>query len=261
MKEYIDVNKNAWNIKTNTHLESDFYDNQSFLNGQTSLNNIELELLGNIEGKSILHLQCHFGQDSLSLARLGAKVTAVDFSEKAIEVAKAMNLKLNLDVNFICSNVYDLPQYLDRQFDYVFTSYGVIGWLEDLDSWAAIASRFLKKAGKFIFVEFHPVVWMFDNKAENIIYNYFKEEPIEENLQGTYADRSSNIEYKTITWNHSLGEIIGSLLKHEIQIKYFEEYDYSVYNCFENTIEDRGKYRIKNLGNKIPMMFSLVGEK
>lgn len=261
MKNYIDVNKGAWNLKTDINVESDFYNNASFLSGESSLNSIEIGLLGDIKGKTILHLQCHFGQDSLSLARLGARVTAVDFSDRAIAQAKSMNEKLGLDVEFICSNVYDLPELLGKKFDFVFTSYGVIAWLEDLDKWANVIATFLKPQGKFVMVEFHPVVWMFDDEVKNITYSYFKDEAIAETISGTYADKGAAIEYETITWNHSLADILNPLIKNNIAIRSFEEYDYSFYNCFENTIEDLGKYRIAHFGNKIPLMFSLVGIK
>lgn len=261
MRNYIDVNKDAWDIKTAVNVESEFYDNASFLAGKSSLNEIELELLGDIKGKSILHLQCHFGQDSLSLAKLGAKVTAVDFSDKAIDRAKSMNEKLGLDVEFICSNVYDLPKVLNKKFDFVFTSYGVIGWLEDLDKWANVISTFLKPKGKFVMVEFHPVVWMFDDEVKNIAYSYFKDEAIEETISGTYADKGAAVEYETITWNHSLSDILNPLVKNDIALQSFDEYDYSFYNCFENTVEDNGKFRIAHFGKKIPLMFSLVGVK
>ena len=105
MSDYISINKNAWNLKTNTHIKSEFYDNISFLKGRNTLNPIELGILGNISGKSILHLQCHFGQDSLSLARMGAQVTGVDFSDKAIEQACALNNELGLSASFICCDI------------------------------------------------------------------------------------------------------------------------------------------------------------
>ncbi|MGB3236148.1 MAG: class I SAM-dependent methyltransferase, partial [Ferruginibacter sp.] len=139
---YIEINKNSWNIRTAVHLKSEFYDQENFLNGQTSLNDIELNLLGNIEGKSILHLQCHFGQDSISLSRLGAKVTGVDLSDKAIEAARQIAKETNENTNFICCNIYDLPKFLNQQFDIVFTSYGTIGWLPHLGKWANIISQY-----------------------------------------------------------------------------------------------------------------------
>lgn len=106
MSDYISINKHAWNLKTNAHIKSEFYDNFSFLKGRNTLNPIEVGILGDISGKSILHLQCHFGQDSMSLAQLGANVTAIDFSEEAIKKAKEFNDKLGLNVEFICSDIY-----------------------------------------------------------------------------------------------------------------------------------------------------------
>ncbi|HLU86806.1 MAG TPA: class I SAM-dependent methyltransferase [Taishania sp.] len=133
---YISVNKQAWNDQVDIHLKSDFYDLKGFIQGNTSLKEIELPLLGDISGKSILHLQCHFGQDTISLQRMGASATGVDFSDKAIEAAKQLNSQLNLKTQFICCDVYELPKLLNQQFDIVFTSYGTIGWLPDLDKWA-----------------------------------------------------------------------------------------------------------------------------
>ena len=161
-KNYIEINKQAWNKKTDMHIKSDFYDIDGFLNGNSSLNEIELKLLGNIKSKSILHLQCHFGQDTISLTRLGAIATGIDLSDNAINQAILLSEKTNTKVDFISCDIYDLPKHLDKQFDIVFTSYGAIGWLPDLDKWGQIISKFLKPNGKFVFVEFHPVVWMFD---------------------------------------------------------------------------------------------------
>ena len=149
---YIEINRKAWNNRTDTHLNSEFYNQKGFLNGDTSLNEIELNLLGNIKGKSILHLQCHFGQDTISLERLGATVTGIDLSDKAIDSAKQIAKEIHSNANFICCDIYDLPNHLEKTFDMVFTSYGTIGWLPDLNKWAGIVSKFLKPKGQFIFV-------------------------------------------------------------------------------------------------------------
>src|SRR5690606_35827712 len=169
---YLQINKDSWNRRTAHHVESEFYDLKGFLSGNTSLNSIELELLGDIQGKSILHLQCHFGQDTISLSRLGAHVVGVDLSDKAIESAKQIAKETQSNTRFICCDIYDLPNHLDEKFDIVFTSYGVIGWLPDLGKWAEIISNYLKPNGQFVFVEFHPVVWMFDDNFEKIGYRY-----------------------------------------------------------------------------------------
>ncbi len=259
---YIEKNKAAWNSRTDYHIDSAFYDLDGFLKGQNSLNAIELKLLGDIKDKSILHLQCHFGQDTISLGRLGAKVTGVDLSDNAIKKAVDLAGKTNIDARFICCDIYDLPQHLDEQFDIVFSSYGTIGWFPDLDKWASIISKYLNPGGEFIFAEFHPVVWMFDNDFEKIAYSYAKGDPIIETEQGTYADKSAPIATEMITWNHGIGEVLTSLLKHGLSINSFEEFDYSPYNCFNKTIEfEPKKFRIAHLENKIPMVYALSAVK
>jgi SAM-dependent methyltransferase len=158
--------------------------------------------------------------------------------------------------------VYDLPDHLTEEFDIVFTSYGVIGWLPDLGKWAKIVSNYLKPGGTFVFAEFHPVVWMFDNNFKEVAYNYFKDEPIIEKESGTYADRQAELELTTITWNHSIAEVLTSLFENSIEVKHFYEFDYSPYNCFSNTIEfEPGKFRISHLKNYIPMVYALKANK
>ena len=260
--DYIKINKNSWNRKTDIHINSEFYDNENFIKGQSSLNNIELELLGDIRGKSILHLQCHFGQDTISLSRLGGLATGVDFSDKAVDSAKELALKCDSNSKFICCNVYDLPNYLDEKFDIVFTSYGTIGWLPDMNSWAGIISNFLKPKGKLVFVEFHPVVWMFDDNFSEVKYNYFNSGPIVESIDGTYAEKDADLSQEYVMWNHGIGEVLTSLLEKELELQSFNEYDYSPYDCFNKTIKmGTKKFRIGHLDNKIPMVYAVVATK
>jgi len=260
--DYFQKNKASWNQRTSLHLKSEFYDIPAFLAGKNSLQSIEMGLLGDVAGKSVLHLQCHFGQDTLSLARLGALPTGVDLSDKAIGEAEKLAEQLALPVKFICCNVYDLPDHLDEQFDIVFTSYGTIGWLPDLDRWADVVQRFLKPGGRFVFVEFHPVVWMFDDDFSYVKYRYFNSDPIIETTEGTYADPKADVKLESIGWNHALGEVLSSLLANNLEITHFQEYDYSPYNCLSH-MERIGacKYRIKHLENKIPMVYSLTARK
>ncbi len=126
------ANRELWNTRTPLHAESDFYNLAAFKAGDSSLCGIEPVEMGSIRGKSILHLQCHFGLDTLSLSRLGASVTAVDFSDAAIASAQSLADELNISARFLCCNVLDLPEHLDGEFDVVFTSFGVLGWLPDL---------------------------------------------------------------------------------------------------------------------------------
>lgn len=259
---YIAINRQSWNNRTDAHLKSEFYDLDSFLKGETSLNDIELALLGDVKEKTILHLQCHFGQDTISLSRLGASVTGVDLADKAILNARRIAADTNSNTQFICCDIYDLPNHLQLRFDIVYTSYGTIGWLPDLDKWAQIIDKYLKPGGKFVFVEFHPVVWMFDDSFEKVGYSYFNSGAILETEIGTYADRSADITQEYVMWNHGLSEVMSSLINNGFEINTFEEFDYSPYNCFNNTIElAPKKYRIAHLGNKIPMVYALVATK
>ncbi len=260
-EDYLEKNRDGWNKRTSVHIGSDFYNIKDFLAGASSLNDTELELLGDIKGKSILHLQCHFGQDSLSLARMGAKVTGADLSDDAIAKARELNEQLQLDASFVCCDLYSLPQHLEGQFDIVFTSYGTIGWLPDLQRWAGVVRHFLKPGGRFVMVDFHPVVWMFNSDFDNVVYNYFNAEAIIEQSQGSYTDRDAPIVYEEIGWNHSLAELFGALLQNGLRIGDFREYDYSNYNCFAHMEQtEQGKYRIKPMGNKLPLMYAIVAE-
>ncbi len=259
---YIEINKALWNAKTDIHLVSEFYDNEQFLAGKSSLNDIELNLLDNISGKRILHLQCHFGQDTISLARMGASCVGIDLSDIAIEHANKTAKELKIDANFIASDLYDAPNHCDDKFDIVYTSYGTIGWLPDINKWAEVIAHFLKPGGKLVFVEFHPVIWMFDDDFQTITYKYFNDAPIIELEQGTYANRDADIQQKSISWNHGLGEVLNALLNNGMVLEDFQEYDYSPYNCFNNCTEsEKGKFRLENFGDKIPMVYSIVSTK
>jgi 2-polyprenyl-3-methyl-5-hydroxy-6-metoxy-1,4-benzoquinol methylase len=261
-KDYIRINKALWNKKTDFHVQSDFYDLQTFIGGKSSLNDIELALLGDLKGKSILHLQCHFGQDSISLARMGARVVGVDFSDAAINKATELATHLGADASFICTDVYSLGEHLTEQFDIVFTSYGTIGWLPDMKRWAEVVARFTRPGGQFVFVDFHPIVWMFDNSFSRFEYSYFNRGPIIETLSGTYADKSAEIAQEEIGWNHNLAEVMQQLTDAGMNINSFAELDYSPYNCFANTLEVApGKYQIAGMEGKIPMLYSLKAVK
>ncbi len=259
---YADINKASWNNRVDAHIHSDFYDVPAFIAGKSSLNDIELQLLGDVQGKSILHLQCHFGQDTLSLARMGAQVTGVDLSDKAITEANKLAQTIQMPATFICCNIYDLPQHLDQQFDIVFTSYGTIGWLPDLSAWAQLIARYLKPGGQFIFVEFHPVVWMFDDAFTHIKYPYQGNQPIIESESGTYADPTANIQQDYVMWNHAIASVLQNLITQNLIITSFAEYPYSPYNCFQHTREiEPGKFIIEHLHGHIPMVYALQARK
>jgi 2-polyprenyl-3-methyl-5-hydroxy-6-metoxy-1,4-benzoquinol methylase len=259
---YIEINRRTWNQKTAVHYESDFYNVKEFILGGNSLNSIELDLLGDLNGKKILHLQCHFGQDSISLVRLGAQVTGVDLSDKAIEKAHQLAKECGVDAKFICCDIYDLEKYLDEKFDIVFTSYGTIGWLPDIHKWAKIVSHYLKPNGIFVFAEFHPVVWMYDDDFTEVRYSYFIDAPIIEIENGTYADKEANLVEEFCCWNHGLAEVLQAIMNEGLRIDNFQEYDYSPYDCFNKTVQiAEKKFQLEPFENKIPIVYSLRATK
>ncbi len=260
---YIKENLKHWDDRVAYHEKSDFYDVENFKKGQTSLQSIELEALsGEVAGKSMLHLQCHFGQDTLSWARMGAQVTGMDFSSKAIALARQLNEELNLDARFVCCNIYDLKQHLEGQFDIVFTSYGTIGWLPDLEQWAGIVSHFLKPGGIFYIAEFHPTYYMVDFNSLQLTYPYFNTGVFSEPVENTYADLNAKIEGTEYFWQHPISEVMGSLMREGLVVQDFKEFDYSPYNCFPNLVEiSEGRYQVKGFEGKLPLMFSLKMKK
>jgi SAM-dependent methyltransferase len=261
--KYFDANQALWDAKTPHHLKSDFYDMEAFKKGKNVLREIELEALPDVKGKSILHLQCHFGQDTLCLSRMGAKCTGVNFSGKAIETARELNNELGLDAQFIQSNIFDLKDKLDEKFDIIYTSYGVLCWLPTLEPWAEIISHFLKSGGTFIIAEFHPSIYMLDWDNLKIGYDYFnKETPDHDVTDGTYADSNATIKMDEYFWSHSMEEIIMNLMNNGLKLESFKEYPFSPYPCFPN-LEKIGEYRwkIKGIDHKIPYTFSMKMKK
>ncbi len=258
-EHYFNSNQKMWDDRVHVHTRSEMYDLSSFKEGRNSLTSIELDEIGDVTGKKILHLQCHFGQDSLSLARMGAKVTGIDFSEKAINYAQALNLELALNAEFIQSDVYGLIEKLDDKFDIIFTSFGVIGWLPDLNKWAKIIDHFLKPGGIFYMAEFHPFIWTLDHDNNfKIHYPYFNKKVIEEVIEGTYADRNSSLKHKNFSWNHPITDVLTPLLNSGLQLLNFNEFDYSPFDVFPEMIEfDKRKYRIKRFGSDIPYVYSI----
>jgi len=262
--DFLSLNKKAWDNKVPYHIASSFYGNVEFIKGKSSLKHVEIELLNRLQvnGKKVLHLQCHFGQDSISLARMGGVVTAVDFSKMAIEKARELAEECAVKVNFIEENVLTFNPFGDALFDVVFTSYGTIGWFPDLKSWAAVVSRSMKTGGTFVMVDFHPFVWTFDDEIKFLAYDYFQAEPIVEVTNGTYADRTAPLSDTIATWNHGMAEIITALVDAGLIVKEFKEYDYSPYDCFSNLREDEDeRFRFAHLQVRIPMLYSLVLEK
>ena len=258
----IEANRKRWDALVDSHAKSKFYDMEGFKAGKTSLKAPELDLMGPVAGKTLLHLQCHFGQDTLSWARVGAQVTGMDISGNAIRLAESLSAELNVPSQFICCNLYDLPKHLNKEHDIIFTSYGGIPWLPDLEAWAKVIYPLLKPGGTMVLVEFHPTWMMLDFNNLEIIYSYFNRgEPYIELPEGSYVDHSNAsepVQMEECFWNHSLSEVIQNLLAQGLILERFEEYDYSAWNCFPGMAEVApGKYMRPGKETMLPLMFGL----
>ncbi len=257
INEYFRSNKALWNDKTDVHIASDFYDNPSFLEGRNTLNDIELEYLDDVKDKKILHIQCHFGQDSISLARMGAKVVATDISDRAISEGRRFNKICGTDVTFIETDTYSINQNVTEQFDIVFMSYGVTCWLPDIDKLAEQVYERLLPGGRVIWVEFHPMLFTFDFDTDKISYGYYNAHVYEEDVEGTYAqNENQSVRGKEYFWQHSLEELSMPYINRGMRMSAFREFYYSPYNIFNSLREvEKGKYVYGDFPYPIPHIY------
>ena len=270
MDHYRKSNLELWNNWAEIHAKSEAYELEGFKAGKLGLHSIEREELGDVSGKTLLHLQCHFGKDTLSWARLGAQVTGADFSDKAIALAQSLSVELGMPAKFVISDIYDLPYVLSGQFDIVFTSYGAIYWLPDIDRWAQVVAHFLKLGGTFYMAEFHPFAHVFESADKEsadqrlrLAYPYSSKpnEPLRFEPQGSYAAPDAGYQGVEYGWNHSLGEILNALIKAGLRIDFLHEFHYSVEGSMFRNMErgEDGYWRFKDPQEResIPLMFSV----
>lgn len=262
MKDYSSINKKWWNKVTPVHAKSKLYNLQNFKKGKTSLQSIEIEELGDISNKKLLHLLCHFGMDTLSFARMGAKVTGVDLSDSAIKLAKKLSREIKVPARFICSNVYDLPNILNEKFDIVFASYGVLCWLKSINKWAKVINNFLNDGGTFYIVELHPFtnILSYDFK---LYYKYFEKGPYIDDSSGTYTDWNENVSGVTYEWSYTISDVINALISEGLKIQYVHEFPHTMYDQFPGFMQqnDKGQYILKNKKIQIPLLFSIKATK
>ncbi len=264
MDERIQTNRINWNERTPVHATSEFYDVEGFRSGRNTLDEIVLRELGDVSGKTLLHLQCHFGMDTMSWSRLGAAATGVDFSEAAIDLARSLNNDLGLDVRFICTDIYELPAVLDERFDIVFTSHGVLCWLPDLDEWARVVAQFLKPGGTFYILDGHPLMNVFELSESGDLrpeHGYFREEILLSGGQPSYAG-SEIITSPVYEWQHSLGEIVTALVAAGLQMEFLHEFPVSGYQVHPIMEQgDDGWWRFPQRNDSYPQLFSIRATK
>jgi SAM-dependent methyltransferase len=261
ISEYLRANRALWDEWTTIHERSADYNLVGFKAGGSRIRPYELEEIGDVTGRDLLHLQCHFGIDTLSWARLGARVTGVDFSEAGIELARSLAAELGLDARFIQSNVLDLPTVLADRFDLVYTSRGVLAWLPDLSAWAQVIAHFLRPGGIFYITEEHPFSHVFAEVAELRVENdYFRgPEPNAWPVVGSYVDPSAQVEQAVgYSWGHTMGEIVTVLAAAGLHIQFLHEFPFAEWAYPFLVACDDGTWRLPaDQEAKVPLFFSL----
>ena len=269
MNDKMEIIRQNWDERTPIHAVSDFYDVDGFKSGRITLTKTEIEELGSVAGKSLLHLQCHFGMDTMSWSRLGATATGVDISDTAIELARELNDELALETRFIRSNVYDLPDVLDEQFDIVYTAIGALCWLPDMTGWAAVVARYLKPGGTFYILDGHPVSHIFEpvelpNGGHDLkpLNSYFPD-PKGISYEGgehTYTG-SEILETPSHEWQHSMSEIVNAIIDAGLQIEFLNEFAVSEYRAFPPMSRHEDGWRLDEHHGSVPFLFSIKATK
>jgi SAM-dependent methyltransferase len=263
-EEYFAANRALWDGWPELHVPSAFYDVEGLKAGRDPLDRVVSEGVGDVSGQSLLHLQCHFGSDTLGWARRGASVVGLDFSERAVAHATALAEELGLDARFVCANVYDALEALEgERYDVVFTSYGAISWLPDLRRWAEIIAASLKPGGRFFVADHHPFLWMFeDTTKERVVrfyYPYFDREALRWDEKGSYAVPDAEFEGVSYSWQHTFEEIVNSLAGAGLRIEALREYPYLAFQWFDfMEQDDEGFWRMPADLPQLPLMFSVT---
>jgi len=263
-------NRLLWDEWTWIHETSAFYDLDGFRRGGIRIKPYELEEIGPVDNLSLLHLQCHFGIDTLSWARLGARVTGADFSGAAIDLARRLAGELGFpEARFVRSELDGLPDVLDGEFDLVYTSNGVLGWLPDIRRWAEVAAHFVRRGGRLYVTDIHPVANAFENEGvapgELLLhYPYWEHEsPLTFAVQGSYADPTAEVQARSEHgWDHGLGEIVTALVAAGLRIESLREYPFVNWQLDFLDARPDGTWRLPGeLDGRLPLFFSILASK
>jgi SAM-dependent methyltransferase len=258
--EWLALNRAMWDERVPIHVASAFYDVDGFLAGNSTLRAFELEEMGDVEGLSLVHTQCHFGLDTLSWARRGAKVTGLDFSEPAVNAARKLAGDAGIEAEFVVSDVYKAVEALGRRFDIVYTGLGALNWLPDIDQWAQTMAALTAPNGRFYLAEFHPFSGVFADEDLTVRYPYFHTEPLEWDEPGTYADLTAETaNNRSQEWNHGLGAVVSALIAAGLRIEFLHEHDYTLFPRWPFLQREPGEiYRLPESTPSLPLMYSLL---
>ena len=267
--EFLGVNRRNWDERVPIHRRdrSGFYAVERFLAGEKRLHAIELGELGDVAGKRVIHLQCHFGLDTLILARYGASVTGVDFSPAAIAEARLLAAKTGLAAEFVCANVYDARRVVAGEFDIAFVTWGTICWLPDLTPWARTIAALLAPGGYLYFADAHPNMMILEEHDGRLVHEYPIDTPAEHplvfNQPLTYSGDSTPLTAsRTYEWIHSLSRITGALLDAGLTLDFLHEHPDLPWPPFPMCVRgEGGMWRLPDGIPAFPLSVSLRARK
>jgi len=260
------TNRALWDEVAPVHYKA-YQEVEILRGGGSALEKIELDEIGEVSGKTLLHLQCHIGTDTLSWARQGAIVTGVDFSPESLAHARRLGQELGLAATFVQSSVYDLRDALDGQFDIVYTSRGVLCWLRDLNEWARVIAHFLKPGGIFYIMETHPISYIFEETQPGVLaianrYFHQAKPTLWDEPYPDYADGDYIPQHPSYEWEWSLSDIFNGLLKAGLVIESYNEYERIFFKRFPGMLEGpEGWYTLPQYAGKLPLLFTLKASK
>jgi SAM-dependent methyltransferase len=263
---FVRKNRDLWDEWADINYRSAFYDVDGFKEKRPPLDDIVRENIGPLAGKRVLHLQCHFGLDTIRIADEADEVIGVDFSPRAITLARELAYEVGSSARFVESDVYSMSDVVRGEFDIVFASYGVVNWLPSLDPWAAVIARHVAPAGAFVLVDSHPTLMMFDHEAQTprIRYGYFHTpEPIVlEPGIGTYSDPEARYSSSEHSWQHELSSIVMAMVRAGLRIDNLREYRHSPWQALPYLVERRKDWWTVPEGDpEIPLTFALRATK
>jgi SAM-dependent methyltransferase len=267
-ESHLDLNRSWWDERVTGHVASEFYDVERFRTGGSTLRPFEVEEVGDVNGKRLAHLQCHFGLDTLSWARAGASVAGLDFSGPAVEAATALAAETGLDARFVQADVYDALDALEGEaFDIVYTGFGALNWLPDLPRWASVVASLLAEGGFLYLAEFHPFTWVFGDHGREVELDYFHDPAgitFDDDQPGSYADLEvPTRENKTREWAHTVSDVVTAVLGAGLRLDLLSEQDYTLFPRFDDLVEDHDflsagvVYRQPLERPRLPLVYSL----
>jgi SAM-dependent methyltransferase len=269
VEDYRDVNRANWDDRVAAHAASPDYAVARFAEDPSFLSEVvsfDLPRLGEIAGLEAVHLQCHIGTDTVSLARLGARMTGLDFSAPALEQGRRLAAAVGVEVEFVESDLYGAPGVLGRErFDLVYTGIGAICWLPDIRRWAEVVASVLRPGGRLFMREGHPVLWsLAEPRPDGLLvleFPYFEqEEPSVWDEGGTYVETDHVFTHNvTHEWNHGLGEIVTALFEAGLELTALEEHDSVPWDAMpgQMTPIGGGEFRLSDRPERLPHSYTL----